>query len=327
MFDLNFLNSSLNDLHTIFLRVCDKKSCNSVDRNDFARIKAEISDSFRSYEENIVDREITSLTSTAVLNRINDLNSQFLNMKHEVFDRFRSLEDRVFQDQLGKPSNECLILPESSSVTPPVTYASVTGSNLKQVSGAVAERVVGLVPNPSLCAQNGFSVARDSSSAVRLGDVRKPSTGNPGRNRVIINGSNKNSSIKTVSRLPRRKALFVSRCSPDTSESVIRDSLSSLDLEFLRVRRLKSRFQSYASFHIEVYQNEFVKLLDESVWPEGCIISEFRGRLRDDQVYDVTLDSVDVSGNVVLSAGSSSSAATPDQPSLGASTPLGTPVQ
>lgn len=56
-----------------FLR--DKSSAN--DKTEFISIKKSISEGFEKYEEALVKREIESLSSTAVLTRLNDLSDQF----------------------------------------------------------------------------------------------------------------------------------------------------------------------------------------------------------------------------------------------------------
>ncbi|GBM35198.1 hypothetical protein AVEN_189948-1 [Araneus ventricosus] len=51
-----------------------------------------------------------------------------------------------------------------------------------------------------------------------------------------------------------------------------------------KCHRRKPKYQSYASFHIEVYENDLQQLLDSTFWPEGCLIAEFYGKLRNDQI-------------------------------------------
>lgn len=102
--------------------------------------------------------------------------------------------------------------------------------------------------------------------------------------KLVISGSRKNSQLLSVKRLPRRRAMFLSRLSPDTSVNAVTDFLSPLKLSFLVCRKLKTKFQTYASFHVEVYETDFDLLMDAKIWPEGCLVSEFFGRLRDDQI-------------------------------------------
>ncbi|GBN44901.1 putative RNA-directed DNA polymerase from transposon BS [Araneus ventricosus] len=54
--------------------------------------------------------------------------------------------------------------------------------------------------------------------------------------------------------MPKRKAIFPSRLGPSTTVNDITNYLSSLKWQYLQCNRLKTKFQSYASSHIEVYE-------------------------------------------------------------------------
>ncbi|GBL74667.1 hypothetical protein AVEN_243558-1 [Araneus ventricosus] len=122
--------------------------------------------------------------------------------------------------------------------------------------------------------------------------------------------------------MPKRKAIFLSRLGPETTVNDITNFLTPLNLKFLQCHRLKTKYQSYASFHINVYENDLkqllrvysgtpgwvgrrhffrtlttgkvrspnptggtrIDLLDSTVWPEGCLIAELYGKLRNDQI-------------------------------------------
>ena len=141
----------------------------------------------------------------------------------------------------------------------------------------------------------------DLQTASRLSYADKLKVNIPLRNdkftgsKSVINGSKKDSDIKSVKRLPRRKAAFVSRLSPETSVKDISDFLGPLGFDFLSCHKLKTKFQSYSSFHIQVYESDFYRLMDESTWPEGCIVTEFFGKLRKDQIFE---DNSMSSGNI-----------------------------
>lgn len=269
-----FVNKALEDLTKIFVRICDKRSCTASDKTNFMDITRKISETCERYEELTVNCEISSLTSSAVLTGLTDLGKQF----SQLSERFDTMEHKI--DKL---------MPSPMSMQ--------TSANIEQVSTYAAVTASGTLPDKarSSSSNNVFpKIYNDTGKSYQAAN-------NPNRNRLVISGSNKNSGLKTVSKLPRRKALFVSRLSPETSEEVINESLNFLHLDYLKCRRLKSRFPSYASFHIETYEKDFEKLLDECVWPEGCIVSEFRGRLRNDQVCNV-YDSVSVGSPRVPSA-------------------------
>ncbi|GBM66423.1 hypothetical protein AVEN_13017-1 [Araneus ventricosus] len=84
--------------------------------------------------------------------------------------------------------------------------------------------------------------------------------------------------------MPKRKAIFLSPLGPGTTVNDITNFLAPLNLKFLQCHRLKTKYQSYASFHIEAYENDLQQLLDSTFWPEGRLIAEFYGKLRNDHI-------------------------------------------
>ncbi|GBM27108.1 hypothetical protein AVEN_189878-1 [Araneus ventricosus] len=130
------------------------------------------------------------------------------------------------------------------------------------------------------------SVAQTSSAIPEgkfkvLGSVIKDKRVNP---KVVINGARKDSGLKIVGKMPKRKAIFLSRLGPETTVNDITNFLAPLNLKFLQCHRLKTKYQTYASFRLDVYENDLKQLLDSKVWPEGCLIAEFYGKLRNDQI-------------------------------------------
>lgn len=83
----------------------------------------------------------------------------------------------------------------------------------------------------------------------------------------------------------RTSALFISRFSPNITVGDIKGLLTSLSLSHLVVSKIKTRYRElYSSFHVEVLESDFVKIDDETVWPDGCLIKPFQGRLKADTV-------------------------------------------
>ena len=104
------------------------------------------------------------------------------------------------------------------------------------------------------------------------------------RPKIVVNGTLKNTNLKIVEKLPKRKAVFLSRLDPTISAKDITDFLSPINLDFLICNKLVTKYNTYSSFHIEVYENDLEKLLCSSVWPEGCLVSQFYGRLKSTQI-------------------------------------------
>jgi hypothetical protein len=58
-----------------------------------------------------------------------------------------------------------------------------------------------------------------------------------------------------------------------------------LSLKKLVCTRLKTKFNSYSFFHISVMEGEFPLLNNPGVWPSGCLIAPYYGKLTPDQVF------------------------------------------
>lgn len=264
-----FLNSALNDLYNLFSKVCDRKSSTVDDRSEFLAIKKTISQSFEQFEEKLVDREVSSLSSAAVLSRLNDLNEQFICIKQEMSVRFENLESKVCQ--VGPAPNSVI---KATTNRVPETYAAVTKSVIASGSGsseASARHEIGIGPN------HGSNILTSR------------------KQKIILSGSDKTSSLKAATRFPKRSAIFVSRLNQSTRAEEVTDFLSALDLKHLVCTKIKTKFNGYSSFHIEILESDMNVLLNAELWPEGCIVSKFLGRLRRDQIFGDTCATPDPS--------------------------------
>lgn len=117
-----------------------------------------------------------------------------------------------------------------------------------------------------------------SPAKERPGDTRRPV-------REVAVGANTSSAITSVPRRPARKALFVSRLHPDTSVPDVLGLVNSVVTDESAVcTRLKSKYPSYASFHISTSADSFAALNDAAVWPNGCLFRPFGGFLKEDRV-------------------------------------------
>jgi hypothetical protein len=105
---------------------------------------------------------------------------------------------------------------------------------------------------------------------------------------VAMIGVRSSSSLSVVQKRVRMKSLFVSRFSPDVTSSDVEISLKDqLQLASLACTRLKTKYNSYASFHVSVAEDDFHLINNTGVWPNGCLIAPFYGRLSPDQIYTV----------------------------------------
>ncbi|KAL1458916.1 hypothetical protein WDU94_010940 [Cyamophila willieti] len=90
------------------------------------------------------------------------------------------------------------------------------------------------------------------------------------------------STLPTVKKETRVKtsALFVSRFAPLVTTEDIKGLLSTMNLPNLKISQIQTKHQDlYSSFHVEVLALDFSKIYDVGVWPEGCLIKPYVGRL------------------------------------------------
>ncbi|KAM7292690.1 hypothetical protein ISCGN_025828 [Ixodes scapularis] len=96
-------------------------------------------------------------------------------------------------------------------------------------------------------------------------------------------GSAKASKLRVVAKPPRKRALFVSRLHPETTSDELSEIVSSaLGCQSFSCTKLAARYDTYASFHVIVNEEDFEKLVCPDLWPEGCLFRPFLGRLRVD---------------------------------------------
>lgn len=94
----------------------------------------------------------------------------------------------------------------------------------------------------------------------------------------------------TMKERTRYKALFITRLDPTTTaEEVENDLKADLPLlDDLKVSKLATRLNHYASFHIQVPLKDFPLINNTTIWPEGILVKEFLGRLTPDKCFGYT---------------------------------------
>jgi hypothetical protein len=134
--------------------------------------------------------------------------------------------------------------------------------------------------SPDSTSEDGFIAVsketRGNPRALKSDDkaksMRKPKT--------LMIGVRDTSILPVVSKRVKTKALFVSRFSPEVSSRDIEKFLKEqLKLSLPICTRLKTEFKTYASFHISVTEDNFSLIYNTGVWPDGCLIPPFYGRL------------------------------------------------
>lgn len=130
---------------------------------------------------------------------------------------------------------------------------------------------------PSKSAQSEVNPAVDDSDGFIpvVNKKRKSRTVPP------LHGSMKSDALKVAKRKPGNKELFVSRLDPTTStQDLEKFVLTSFNLKSLKCTKLKTKYVSYASFHLLIDSEDFNKIHHEDLWPEGVLVKPFLGRLR-----------------------------------------------
>jgi hypothetical protein len=82
------------------------------------------------------------------------------------------------------------------------------------------------------------------------------------------------SSLSPVIRKPERtKALFVSRFSLKVTDDISKALKEQLSLKILVCTKLRTKFNSYSSFHRSVTEDEFSLTNNAAVWSSDCLIA------------------------------------------------------
>lgn len=110
--------------------------------------------------------------------------------------------------------------------------------------------------------------------------VTRPS--NIKKSKLAVVGSNVN---MTNMACPKKKSMFISRFASSVKVADIEAILLPLNLKFSKCVRLKTRFEGYNSFFVEVCETDFFKAKDPSIWPQGVLLAPFYGKLKVDSMH------------------------------------------
>lgn len=201
---------------------------------------------------------------------------------------------------LHKPTQQDLNLGQQSTKS----YSSVLSENVKQAKSAMSKNsLTHLASNskanevsvPTIC-NSDITITQSSNKHQIDTDgfqlVSKPKK----KGRIHRVGTLSSSKLEMAPERVKTKALFVSRFSPKVNANNIEDSLKHhTNLRLLSVSKLKTKYQTYSSFHISVDERDFEFLNNPEVWPTGCLIAPFYGKLKSEQLFapSNTIESVD----------------------------------
>ncbi|CAN7944991.1 unnamed protein product [Ixodes hexagonus] len=126
---------------------------------------------------------------------------------------------------------------------------------------------------------------RQDAASPEVNLQHKPTSTHRKSRTAARTGASESCKLSVASPSKRRMALFVTKLAPETTYGDISSHLSSLCIEKLECRRLKTRYNTYSSFHVSVDAEDFDKLSDPAVWPKSCLFKPFRGSLREDLLH------------------------------------------
>lgn len=129
------------------------------------------------------------------------------------------------------------------------------------------------------------SAAADAPPSPPSASERLPPAVDKKRRSPACVGASDSSALVVVQQPRRSRAMFVSKLSPATTSASLTTHLSTLGITPSSCRRLKTKFDSYASFYISVNDESFERLSDPAVWPRGCLFKEFQGIFRDSMLH------------------------------------------
>ncbi|GBM32814.1 hypothetical protein AVEN_216521-1 [Araneus ventricosus] len=179
---VKFLKEKLNCLHDIFRRVSEKKSTNAHDKDEFSNFKADILMLYAEAVSSLVpEKNFESDETSSMMDLFIELKNEFATFRKDIYSKVDSFSN--------------LICPTDVTMNEdprPSLQQEIIETELNSESSAYA------------------SVAQTSSATLYgkfkvLGPVIKDKRVNP---KVVINGARKDSGLKIVGKMPKRKAIF-----------------------------------------------------------------------------------------------------------------------
>ena len=142
---------------------------------------------------------------------------------------------------------------------------------------------------------DGFSAPFKNGKPVKLNDLQdgnvRGSKGWPKRKPVTI-GTAKGSAGLALKKSNYQATVFASRYSPSVSEDTVKSDLernlkeiTNVDHD-VRVERLETRYEFYASFKITCLCPNTAVFMNPEIWPEGCLFRWWRNPRNDNARFD-----------------------------------------
>ena len=208
----------------------------------------------------------------------------------EAIDAVKSEFEEKTKNLLGEISQKILALGESVSLLFDDHCKSNSAgiATSPSASPSYAAIVRETTPSVSDSARPNRSTGppREHTAGQKLRPPRGPDSANPrksqlgevksSRRRNAIVGKGNSGSLRTVAPPERRRNIFISRLHPDTTEADIITAVESKTGINIVCSKLKTRFDSYASFCVGASADSFESLMNPEVWDEGVLFKPFR---------------------------------------------------
>ena len=107
------------------------------------------------------------------------------------------------------------------------------------------------------------------------------------KQKPVLCGTSAVGNINVISKKPITKAVFVSRLASEVTVVKMTDNFVNQNLKFVKITKLKTKFDTYSSFHIEIEEEQFEEFFNADFFPEGSFISPFYGKLMSEQVNEL----------------------------------------
>lgn len=285
---------SMDGLKAVFDKVCASRSSTATDRKNFENLSGELVSVFEGCILNVskvetstseeISRERINIKFDSILENVVALNNKVDDKFNNFMKRLENIEknqnlakeQNTSTSHMGKSVVSESLLEEANMANRPGLVESVIPSVQKKPDYAEVVR------NTQLKSISSYlPIEKSSGSSITTAESQSITKR---KSKTIISGANKNSALKTVSKLPNKKAAFVSRIDPSMKICDVRQLLANKKFKHLKIVQMKTKFSSYSSFFVEVFESELNLLLDSEMWPEGSLITEFYGKLHDSQV-------------------------------------------
>ena len=102
----------------------------------------------------------------------------------------------------------------------------------------------------------------------------------PKDNRKMAYGTSQNKNNLVCN---KKRALFVTRFDPLVTSEDVEEIVKEQNIS-VKCTKLRTKYDSYSSFHVEVTESDFQTISNPNVWPNGIMIGPFYGKLRDSSV-------------------------------------------